>query len=302
MFTKKRKSLAVRLGLILVLLGGILGTSPAKPALASTITVTNENSNGSGSLSQTIMSAASGDAFTVLSASTSLDIPSGNTFSPTLAVPNNWAALGAGLNSQVVDIAISSTGDVYAVGSFIDAGGYAAADSIAKWNGTSWSALGTTVLNGSVIAIAISETDEIYVGGLFTNAGGDPNADYIAKWNGISWSALGTSPLTDYVYSIAVNGNEVYAGGFFLNAGGDPNADRIAQWDGTSWSALGAPFSANVFSIALDKATGDVYAGGGFTNAGGDPNADYIAKWNGNSWSALGTIPFKLLRLGHCHH
>src|SRR6266498_4647364 len=127
----------------------------------------------------------------------------------TLAAGNNWTALGAGLNSYVMDMAVSSIGDLYAVGSFINADGYAAADFIAKWNGTSWSPLGTVPLNGSVLAIAISDTDEIYIGGGFTNAGGDPNADHIAKWNGQSWSALGTRPLNDDVYSLAIHGTDV---------------------------------------------------------------------------------------------
>jgi hypothetical protein len=98
------------------------------------------------------------------------------------------------------------------LGGFTDAGD-ANADFIAKWDGTSWSALGTG-LNGSVSSIAVNGTD-IYVGGSFLDAGGDPNADYIARWDGTAWSALG-SGLNNYARTITFSGSNVYAGGGFL--------------------------------------------------------------------------------------
>ena len=98
-------------------------------------------------------------------------------------------------------------------GGFSDAGGDPNADCVAKWDGTSWSALGTSSLDGDVYAIAINGTD-VYVGGGFTTAGGDPNADYIAKWNGVSWSALGATPLnSSNVEAITISGADVYVGG-----------------------------------------------------------------------------------------
>src|SRR5947209_1828210 len=72
------------------------------------------------------------------------------------------------------------------------AGGIAA-NYIAKWNGSSWSALGSGMGGQScpyVGALAVSGTD-LYAGGNFETAGGTA-ANSIAKWNGSSWSALGS--------------------------------------------------------------------------------------------------------------
>ena len=63
------------------------------------------------------------------------------------------------------------------------------ANRVAKWNGSSWSALGSG-MDGRCLALAVSGSD-LYAGGYFTTAGGSA-ANHIAKWNGSSWSALGS--------------------------------------------------------------------------------------------------------------
>ena len=73
-------------------------------------------------------------------------------------------------------------------GGFSTAGG-SAANYIAKWNGSSWTALGSG-MNGGVYALAVSG-QRLYAGGDFTTAGGSA-ANSIAKWDGSSWSALGS--------------------------------------------------------------------------------------------------------------
>ena len=85
---------------------------------------------------------------------------------------------------------------LYAGGQFTTAGGVAA-NRIAKWNGSSWSPLGSGMNDGygvSVIALTVFDDGSgpaLYAGGYFTTAGGVA-ANYIAKWNGSSWSALGS--------------------------------------------------------------------------------------------------------------
>jgi len=226
-----------------------------------------------------------------------LDPDNGPVFSPQ-ALTYTWENLGTGvegvLNGSVNAIAISGT-DVFVGGSFTDAGGVPGANRIARWDGTSWNALGTGITGGffpAVYAIAISGND-VYVGGSFTNAGGVTGANYIARWDGTSWNALGTGITGGFfpaVYAIAISGNDVYVGGSFTNAGGVTGANNIARWDGTQWHAVGVAnaISGPVYAIAISGT--DVYVGGSFTNAGGVPGANNIARWDGanNTWNLVG--------------
>ena len=99
-------------------------------------------------------------------------------------------------------------------GLFTAAGGNPAS-SIAQWNGSSWSALGSG-MNRGVYALAVSG-GTLYAGGGFTTAGGSV-ANYIAQWDGTSWSALG-SGLNNVVNALALSGGTLYAGGEFTMAG-----------------------------------------------------------------------------------
>ena len=232
---------------------------------------------------------------------------------------NNWSALGPGISgpfygdNHISALAVSG-GEIYAGGSFSMAGG-SPAGSIAKWNGTSWSALGSGV-SGGVQALAVSRGD-LYAGGYFSAAGGRP-ANYIAKWDGNNWHAfggnglpapvsaiavvgtkvyagrhtwdgtnwsLGGSGLNASVHALAVSGSNVYAGGWYIREPQTPAA-HIAMWNGTSWSALGSGVDDDVSALAVSGT--DVYAGGWFTNAGGTA-ANAIAKWDGTNWSPLGS-------------
>ena len=198
----------------------------------------------------------------------------------------SWAALGTGLSGPIFGAAYTlanlANGDLVAGGYFSTAGGVAA-NNIARWNGTAWSALGAG-LNSSALSMVTLPNGDLVVGGLFTTAGGSP-ANRIARWNGTTWSALGTG-LSDAVASIAALPNgDLVVGGDFLTAGGVA-ANRIARWNGTSWLPLGSGLNGRVGLVSA-LPNGDVVASGTFSSAGGVPVSS-VARWNGTSWSALG--------------
>jgi hypothetical protein len=215
-----------------------------------------------------------------------------------------WSTLGADLQprsfpdigaySSVDALAFDGSGNLYVGGAFI-APGAVSAPNIAKWDGSTWSALGSGLSRAqyaldAVHALACDTNGNLYAGGDFIAAGG-VNANYIAKWDGSTWSALGTG-VNNYVWSLAVdtNGN-LYAGGSFTAAGGII-ANGIARWNGVAWSALGSGFSGGGWlpgagALVFDT-KGYLYAGGGFTLAGG-VSANRVARWDGSAWSPLGT-------------
>jgi hypothetical protein len=102
------------------------------------------------------------------------------------AVGSNLAGTDGALNFVPYAFAFSGS-DVYVGGGFTDAGGILAADYIAKWNGSTWSALGSGSLSGggalagAVYDLAIIGTD-LFVGGQFTDAAGIAIADKLAAW------------------------------------------------------------------------------------------------------------------------
>lgn len=203
---------------------------------------------------------------------------------------STWSNLGTGLHiidsnspdgdvDHAKSVAVSGS-DVYVGGNFLNGGEVANADYLAKWNGSSWSALGTTPLNGSVNAILIDGAN-VYVTGDFTNAGGNASADYIAYWNGSSWNALGTG-LNGGGKALAKMGSNIYVGGSFTSAGGVEYTNYIAKWNGSAWSSA-MTVNGTVNALAVDGS--DLYVGGNFTWNG--PDTNYIGRFDGSEFSAL---------------
>jgi len=189
--------------------------------------------------------------------------------------------VGTGTDGDVVALAVSGT-DLYAGGSFTAAGGVAARN-IARWNGSTWSALGTGMDPWPVRALAVSGSD-LYAGGDFTTAGG-VSANRVAKWDGTTWSPLGTGMSGGSftgVKALAVSGNDLYAGGDFTWAGG-VTVNSMARWDGATWSALGSGMNRPGWGLYPDNyalaASGDaLFAGGSFWWAGGKISSEF-AVW-----------------------
>jgi hypothetical protein len=180
-----------------------------------------------------------------------------------------------------------------------------AANRIARWDGTSFSSLGSGV-DATVNTLATYDPDgagttpaSLIVAGAFTLANG-ASASRIARWNGASWSALGQG-CNATIRKVLEFDNDGPSGnpaalivcGDFTLAGGS-SANRVARWNGTVWQSLGTGANAVARSVAQvdhdgNDATPDVVAvGGDFTSMGG-VNANRIAFWNGSVWTSAGS-------------
>jgi hypothetical protein len=210
----------------------------------------------------------------------------------------SWSSLGNLFDfpvfanaAPIYSICIDSIGNVY-VGGYFNISLSGSASCIFKWDGISWSHVGTGI-SGSfggmgIRCMNIDNQGNLYVGGNFTIAVGGIVTRGIAKWDGVSWSNVGDGLPTssDRIDSIAVDSeNNIYVGGTFSTIGGI-SVNKIAKWNGTSWSGLGSGLNISCSAICIDE-NDNVYVGGGFTIAGGI-SANKIAKWDGTSWSALG--------------
>lgn len=212
---------------------------------------------------------------------------------------SNWEPVGEGL--------ISSDGfwgvghrlkiindELYVCGQFSFCNGIPA-NSIAKYNGYSWS----SVFDVPQIDTQTSPIKDIeyykgewYLGGNFSDAENNsgPIKDLI-KFNGSEWTDVGGG--VPGSLSI-VEGFEIYEGklmvyGAMSKSWGSPG-NGIAAWDGEQWDDVGGGLENFVDNHTFDVKSidGKLYAAGKFLAAGGI-FAPYIAFWDGQNWCSLGT-------------
>ena len=216
----------------------------------------------------------------------------------------SWSSLGNGVEGGLIGTvtALATFDDgggnaLYAGGNFAFAGGAPAAN-VAKWNGSSWSSLGSGI--GDYYAFAMAGFDDgngpaLFVAGSFASAGG-ASALRIARWQSASWSPLATSVaggLNGPAYALATfddgSGTALYAGGGFTQAG-STSANHIVRWKNGAWSAVGSGLDADVYALCTfnDGSGLALYAAGAFASSGGAPLL-HVAKWNGARWIAVGS-------------
>lgn len=175
-----------------------------------------------------------------------------------------WQPVGGGISQTGV-----STPTVYAMCVFDDDGsgphlpalyvagrfdfaGNVNAKHIAKWDGSTWTAL-RGGLQDYATCLCTFDTDregpnppELYVGGRFHQAGQVPTvgASKVARWNGLRWAGLGAGlnvyPSAMSLFDPDGRGPQplaLYVGGEFTTAG-SLTAPGLARWDGQSWQGL----------------------------------------------------------------
>ena len=156
------------------------------------------------------------------------------------AGPGGWDHLGdrGTPGSKSLDLGASALevtpGGLYVGGKFTDAGGIANADRIAKWNGSSWSAVSSStpqITTGEVFAIAVAG-GKVYAGGTFTNAGtAAPTTSRSGTARAGSRSAPPPAETIGNVKALQVIGPTLYVGGDFQDGAGIDTADYLLACD-----------------------------------------------------------------------
>jgi hypothetical protein len=206
---------------------------------------------------------------------------------------SQWLPLGTGFNNDVLALMVWN-GDLYAAGDFTIADGNPCWR-LAKWNGTSWSAVGgiTNAFDNEVRAIAVYN-NELWAGGDFVAADGCSTCNRIARFNGTNWVSTGIPNGVDstvralYIDPIQ---NKIYMGGHFIEVAGDTNAKGIAVYDGNTWAPLSqGVYGKGQYVRGITGYNGDIIIGGYFSHVDFTTNAKRVARWNTNtlSWSNIG--------------
>ena len=200
----------------------------------------------------------------------------------------SWSALGSdgagdgALNDVAYAMAFGSDNSLYLSGYFSDAGGTSSADYIARWDGTTWSAVGSGSIDGqeilpfvfSLLVDSSTGRDVLYAGGCMES--GDRSIS-VARYDGTTWAELdGDNPLNGCVHDMemAPTGALVVVGDFGSNV--DSNMTGIAAWNNDQWYALGKNQPGNYFSLVITSDS-RVIVGGNFQDLGDSASADEIA-------------------------
>ena len=161
-------------------------------------------------------------------------------------------------------------------------------NSIASWDGSSWSGFGKGLFVAvpspstrySTVSKAVVYKDELYVVGDFDTAD-NIASKYIARWDGNTWHNMGKQP-NKYCGNLIVFQNSLYVIGNFDSIGDMP-AKRIARWDGNDWHSL--PDSSFEFNSILNliEYNNELVMFGSMGTLDNEP-IDGIVRWNGSEW------------------
>jgi len=213
---------------------------------------------------------------------------------------NGWQILGTAspatptMAASIDCLAFAGNGDLLVGGQF-SAIESVAANSVARWNGSAWSPLGSGLI-GRVRSLATTSTGALFAGGSF-NLGGAPTNDNVAQWNGSSWQSLGsgvqntTWPQSTVVFALAEVASGLVAAGQFDVAGGVP-ALELARWNGTAWTTMASgiePAVGSAVSALQRTSNGELFAAGDFSRIGGRDGIG-LGRWNGSFWAPLRAV------------
>ena len=227
---------------------------------------------------------------------------------------NSWSGYGSGIvmdyqKGEKISAARQFGNDLVVAGKFANAGG-AAAQNMARWNGSQWLSMGTLFSGSNYRGINEMRVhnNDLFVGGDFnlTDASGPIN--HLAKFTGAVWSTIKSKTT---INALAAMGPYLVMGGDFGHVDGlagtyDPY--YIALWNGRTIQPVNGGVDGPVRALVGFTSFGGVFnnliVGGDFTQVGsqggigggdggtaGAQTAYHIASWTDaplGGWQPMG--------------
>jgi hypothetical protein len=196
-----------------------------------------------------------------------------------------WMPMGRPSESYVTELAVSSQGQIAAVGIF-PLEPPQPPGNVAVWSGEAWMPLGTGAWP-TAHTLAWLPDGRLALGGEFESVSG-VSATNVAVWDGTSWSADGGpvrgGVFESSVHRLRVHDGALFAGGSFSVAGSRATFS-LARRTADGWAAYGSAADGPILQW-LPDGMGGVYARGRFDTVADVVTAG-IARWSGSSWEGL---------------
>jgi hypothetical protein len=182
---------------------------------------------------------------------------------------------GQGLNGEGFDLELYD-GKLAVGGTFTQAGSIAA-NRVAAWDGSQWSAFGSGIGAGVVWAVAEYNGALIVTGDFDTTGAGDPAVN-IARWDGFSWQGMSPPGGSNTIWAAYADDNYFYASTYTES----PFQGHLVWWDGVSWASHSLPSSFLIFGFAP-------YQGNLYLTGSGSPGG-FLSWWDGSSIQGPGGV------------
>jgi hypothetical protein len=206
---------------------------------------------------------------------------------------NGWVQMGGVFNGEIRDFAIFQ-GQLIAGGAFTNVGGVGASR-VARWDGSTWSGLGTGV-DVSITALAVFDLDgsggnaaRLIVGGIDNSS--QFSLPFEALWTGSDWiyPPKHTLPCTPLDFLVA--GGRLYVCGARPEFGTSGTEAILASWDEDHWrfeEQVDSFFGEDDWMSRMTEWNGDLVIVGRFEYEG----SENVLLYDGSTaWPMLGGRP-----------
>ena len=182
-------------------------------------------------------------------------------------VNNSWVGVDPNDEIGVIEQMLVWNNELY-----VATNQYGRPNRVMKYNGTTWTQVGTTLPVGEKYQCLEVFENELYVGGNFINLNG---ANRIAKFDGSDWTSvdfplsIANTPNVQQVIDMEIHDGKLFAAGDINHFEGEavgPNT-CLASFDGTNWLGYTPDTTALIEINTLKSFDDELFCGGNFAYA-----------------------------------